>query len=61
MERADKQLEDILPGDLDKALDDMDNKLNLTADEKDLGNQLPPFPPPSCPSFPLPLHPILLP
>ena len=37
MERADKQPEEILPDDLDKALDDMDNKLNLTADEKDLG------------------------
>lgn len=25
-----------LPEDLDKALEDMDNKLNLTADEKDI-------------------------
>ena len=34
---------------LDQALDEMDNKLNLTADEKDNGTlplKIPPLPPP---------------
>jgi hypothetical protein len=40
MDKNVPQPEEVLPEDLDQALDDMDNKLNLTADEKDLSNKL---------------------